>query len=122
MRKSLAREWLQAGGRARRYPWGALWTLAPDPEGRFAGALSQVVEGTSTMLGFLPSGARYDDAEGTPLVSLFWSVRADREQQVRERGLDALHASIRSLEPAADAVLDRVESIQSWAWAGYWMS
>src|SRR3954452_9269002 len=53
--------------RARPYPWGALWTIAPDPEGAFSGALHQIYRGTRGLLGFLPTGGA---------VSLFWSVPA----------------------------------------------
>jgi 2-polyprenyl-6-methoxyphenol hydroxylase-like FAD-dependent oxidoreductase len=69
--------------RATRYPWGALWAVAPDPENRFAGRLWQVYRGTRETLGFLPTGAGR--------VSVFWSVP-----------LAAPHATLATLRAHAD--------------------
>lgn len=52
--------------RAPVYPWGAVWTNAADPDGRFAGALRQVYHRAEVMTGVLPIGRGQ--------VSLFWSV------------------------------------------------
>ncbi len=52
--------------RAPVYPWGAVWTNAPDPEGRFDGVLSQVYHRAEIMAGVLPIGLGQ--------VAMFWSV------------------------------------------------
>jgi 2-polyprenyl-6-methoxyphenol hydroxylase-like FAD-dependent oxidoreductase len=50
-----------------RYPYGALWTVVPDPDGLVPDALVQRYRDTRTMLGFLPTGIGE--------VSVFWSIR-----------------------------------------------
>ncbi|MEM7409929.1 MAG: NAD(P)/FAD-dependent oxidoreductase [Myxococcota bacterium] len=116
--RSAARGWTGLPHRARPYPWGALWTIAPDPERVFTDTLQQVVRGTHTMVGFLPTGTRGDDSTATPLVSFFYSVRADAEAAVRAAGAEALHAQIVSLEPRAAPLLETVP-IEAWSFAGY---
>jgi 2-polyprenyl-6-methoxyphenol hydroxylase-like FAD-dependent oxidoreductase len=85
--------------RARPYPWGALWFSAPTDA--YAGCLSQVYRDTRQMVGFLPTG-RGPGAD-TPLVSVFWSLRTDRFDAWRARGLDAWKDEIRALAPHAPA-------------------
>lgn len=63
---STLRTAVRPGARAPVYPWGAVWTNAHDPEGRFAGALRQVYHRAEIMTGVLPVGRDQ--------VSLFWSV------------------------------------------------
>ncbi|MDJ0848640.1 MAG: NAD(P)/FAD-dependent oxidoreductase [Myxococcota bacterium] len=111
----------EVGGsqRARRYPWGALWTIAPDVERRFAGRLYQIVEGTHTMLGFLDTGTRVDDPDRTPLVSVFWSVHGDRVEETRRAGHHALADAILGLAPEAARVLDHVDAMERWSHAAY---
>jgi 2-polyprenyl-6-methoxyphenol hydroxylase-like FAD-dependent oxidoreductase len=88
-----------------RYPWGALWAILDDPEGRHAGVLSQVYRSTTEMLGFLPTG------EGR--VSLFWSVRcADGER-------DELKRRMRALTPRADHLLDQLAAPSQVLFAAY---
>jgi len=83
--------------RVRPYPWGALWTSLPDPDGRWAGVLAQWYRDTRQMLGFLPSGRA--PGSGTPEVSVFWSIRADGVEAWRARGRDAWFAELRGLVP-----------------------
>jgi 2-polyprenyl-6-methoxyphenol hydroxylase-like FAD-dependent oxidoreductase len=69
---STLRTALRPSARAPVYPWGAVWTNAADPDGRFAGALRQVYHRAEVMSGVLPVGL---GGEGeTDQVSLFWSV------------------------------------------------
>ena len=117
--RSEARSWSGVPHRDRTYPWGALWTLVADPDDRFDRTLSQVVDGTHTMAGFLPTGVRYDDPERGPLVSLCWSVRADQADATRRAGLEALATKIRGLEPRAAPLLERIPSIDAWSFAEY---
>ena len=58
--------------RAPLYPWGAVWANASDPDGGFAGALSQRYDRCSTMFGVLPIGAGPTGPKD--LVSVFWSL------------------------------------------------
>ena len=120
--RSEARKFCGVPVRAKRYPWGALWTIAADPERRFANQLYQVVDGTHTMLGFLGTGVRVGDRDRTPLVSLFWSVRSDRAEDTLRRGPGDLADRIVRLAPDAEDVVGRIgdtgESAQ-WSFAEY---
>ncbi len=108
---------VQPGRRSALYPWGALWFVGVDAERRFQGELLQCVRGSRRMLGLLPTGlgpqSRDLDGDATrelPLVSLFWSLRADRVAAWRAAGLDAWKREILALVPAADRVLAQIES------------
>lgn len=88
----------------RPYPWGALWFVAADPAGRYAGELSQIVDGARHMCGLLPTGL----GPGGACVSLFWSLRADRLAAWRAAGLDAWKADVLRFDPGAGFVLDQI--------------
>lgn len=109
----------QFGGvrRCDRYPWGALWFVAEDPEARFAGVLRQVYRGTSGMIGFLPSGRATGDGPNT--VSVFWSLRMSGLEAARVRGLEAWKRDVRALTPLAEPVLDQIRSFDQLIAAGY---
>jgi 2-polyprenyl-6-methoxyphenol hydroxylase-like FAD-dependent oxidoreductase len=92
----------------RPYPWGALWFVARDPEGRFTKKLRQTVRGTRVMLGFLPTGLGPDAADRTPRVSLYWSVRCDAHAAWRAAGLAAWKDEILALTPDAEEVLAQI--------------
>ncbi len=92
---------------AKQYPWGAVWFVGKDPEQRFAGVLHQVCDSTTTLLGLLPSGRGPAASDGTPRVSLFWSLRAEHARR-RSFDLGVLKARVRALEPRADALLDQI--------------
>jgi 2-polyprenyl-6-methoxyphenol hydroxylase-like FAD-dependent oxidoreductase len=94
----------------RRYPWGALWTILDDPDGRFDGALAQVYRGTTEMIGFLPTGVRPSGAGGSGRrqVSLFWSVRCSEGERWPDPGLDALKRAMRGLTAKVDPLLDQL--------------
>ncbi len=117
-----ARSQLRSDALARRaalYPWGALWTVVPDPERLFDGELFQVVSGTREMLGFLPSGLGPDVAQSTPLVSIFWSVHAGRVDAWRSAGLSAWKTRVCVLEPRAEGVLGAIEEREELLLARY---
>jgi 2-polyprenyl-6-methoxyphenol hydroxylase-like FAD-dependent oxidoreductase len=100
---------VQPGRRRAAYPWGALWFVAVDAEAHFHGELLQHVRGAQRMLGLLPTGL--GPGGGTrPLVSLFWSLRADRLQAWRDAGLAPWKAEIRALAPQAEPVLAQIRS------------
>ncbi|MBL8522035.1 MAG: FAD-dependent monooxygenase [Betaproteobacteria bacterium] len=105
--------------RHRDYPWGALWAVVPDPDETFtrAGVLRQWYRRASTMLGVMPTGQRPGD--GVPVVSLFWSLRADCHEACRAAGLDAWKAAVRELTHDADAVLERITDDAQLTWAHY---
>ncbi len=94
--------------RIREYPWGAMWAVLDDPEARFTGVLHQVVDGTRRMVGALPSGLGPGSTTGPRKVSVFYSVRHDRAEAWRARGLDACKRELRSFLPALDGPLQAV--------------
>lgn len=97
------------GPREDVYPWGALWFIGEDRDVATANTLVQRVDGTRRMLGLLPTG-RGPHSE-TPLVSLFWSVRVDQIDEVRQRGLSAWKREVRELTDEADSLLEQIESM-----------
>ncbi|MEO6419235.1 MAG: NAD(P)/FAD-dependent oxidoreductase, partial [Polyangiaceae bacterium] len=103
---------------ATPYPWGALWFIGKDPENFFGGELHQIVEGPQRMLGFLPTGLGPGDG-ATPLVSLFWSLRADLFPQWQRDGLGAWKDVIRGYAPHAEPLLEQIVDPQQITFAGY---
>jgi 2-polyprenyl-6-methoxyphenol hydroxylase-like FAD-dependent oxidoreductase len=95
--------------RARAYPWGAAWLVAPDPGFGDGAMIRQVVDGTHTMLGLLPTGLA--PGTTTPVVSLFWSLRADRVDAWRAAGLAAWRERVLRLEPRAEPLLAAVDDL-----------
>ncbi len=118
--RSQAREWLGIPHRAVEHKWGAFWAIVPDEHGRFGGYLHQVVKGTKKMLGVLPTGIRPGGERHERLVSLFWSVRADRQEAERARGADAIADEILQYLPRLDAALSHIKTIDDWMYSGYW--
>ncbi|WP_394849854.1 FAD-dependent monooxygenase [Pendulispora brunnea] len=109
-----------AEARVRPYRWGALWFIGEDPEGQFTGRLHQIVRGTERMLGLLPTGLG-PSARGTkakPLVTLFWSLRADRFDEVRMH-LGAWKREVRAHAPMAGPVLDQIEGAEQITFSSY---
>ena len=77
-----------AAGARRPQPRGARCGSSPrDPERAFAGRLYQVVDGARRMVGLLPTGSARAASE--PMVSLFWSIRADRVDALARRPASA---------------------------------
>jgi 2-polyprenyl-6-methoxyphenol hydroxylase-like FAD-dependent oxidoreductase len=101
--------------RARRYPWGALWTITDDPADAFGGVLAQVYRGTREMLGFLPSGR----PEGVPRVSMFWSVHEDDVPAWAAAGIDRWKARVLDLAPRAEPLLAQITDVGQVVYAAY---
>jgi 2-polyprenyl-6-methoxyphenol hydroxylase-like FAD-dependent oxidoreductase len=105
--------------RGRPYPWGALWFVAID-RGQTLTAdrqVVQVVDGPRRMFGLLPTGRapRGDDL----VVSVFWSIRADRVAALRARGLAAWRAEALALRPGSEPILDQITDIAQLAFTQY---
>ena len=104
------------------YPWGALWFVGKDPRGAGspeARELRQVVDGNQRFLGMLPTGRGPGRVPGPDLVSLFWSIRCDRIDEWRARGLAAWKDEVAKLAPEATPVLDQIESVDQVLFAQY---
>ncbi|SFC04828.1 NAD(P)/FAD-dependent oxidoreductase [Collimonas sp. OK412] len=98
------------------YPWGALWALVPD-DGLTQGGLRQWFRHAHQMLGLMPTGFAYKQME-RPILSLFWSLRADRLQHWQEQGLEAWKKSVLELAPVA-TVLQHIQSQEQLTFARY---
>lgn len=105
--------------RLREYRWGAWWTSLPDETGLFPDVLAQVYRGTTSLLGFLPTGWLPGATDGPPLVSLFWSTRLDRAEHDRGAGLDACRAAMLRLAPHAAPVLRHMHDFSQLTLAAY---
>jgi 2-polyprenyl-6-methoxyphenol hydroxylase-like FAD-dependent oxidoreductase len=105
------------GASATPYPWGALWFVARDPEGVFAGKLWQVADGTTTLLGFLPCGLGPRRFGDVPLVSLFWSIEV--QDFGRDLDLARWKERVLALEPRAEGVLDQIRDTRQLLPASY---
>jgi 2-polyprenyl-6-methoxyphenol hydroxylase-like FAD-dependent oxidoreductase len=104
------------------YPWGALWFVGADPRAdgdEGAHRLHQIVDGNHTFLGLLPTGRGPTTGPGERLVSLFWSIRGDRVDEWRRRGLGPWKKEVRALAKEAEPVLDQIESVDEVLYAAY---
>ncbi|MES3001600.1 MAG: NAD(P)/FAD-dependent oxidoreductase [Pseudomonadota bacterium] len=101
----------------RVYPWGAAWAILEDPKREQGATLWQWYRGAREMLGIMPTG----NAPGTdvPVVSLFWSLPAQRHEAWREAGLDAFKRDVLSLNPGCESLLAQIDSMDQLTWARY---
>ncbi len=125
--RSQLRDDTSTSKRIERYPWGALWFVGRDtkePTDPMAHTLHQVVDGNQRFLGLLPTGLP-PSSRGTSqtptqkLVSLFWSIRGDRLNAWRERGLDAWKKEVAELAKVAEPVLDQIHDESQVLYAAY---
>jgi 2-polyprenyl-6-methoxyphenol hydroxylase-like FAD-dependent oxidoreductase len=93
----------------RPYPWGALWFIGESSEQ--APELRQFVEGTSRMVGVLPTG------DG--VASLFFSVRVDRRDAVFAEGIDAWKREVLRIAPLTGELLDQIRAPHDLTFASY---
>jgi 2-polyprenyl-6-methoxyphenol hydroxylase-like FAD-dependent oxidoreductase len=112
----------QAGieSRLSEYPWGALWILLEDPHQAVGPVLRQWYRGAHQMLGLMPTGFhRVEDQASPPLISLFWSVRADQHEALRAAPLNAWKEKVLALAPQSQCFLDQIHHWDQLAWARY---
>ena len=100
------------------YKFGCLWTVLPDTERVFSSRpeLSQKLEGTQKMLGFLPSGRSHPDSSSSSssidLVSLFWSLDMKTLNEVQAQGIESWKSEVLRMEPRASSLLEHVHSFE----------
>lgn len=99
------------------YPWGALWSVAPDPERAFSGELFQIVDRAEVLLGFLPTGT--PPGASAPVVSIFWSLRRRDLEAFRAGDLEAWKRRIVAYEPRAAALVAPVMDESQVLFSGY---
>jgi 2-polyprenyl-6-methoxyphenol hydroxylase-like FAD-dependent oxidoreductase len=101
----------------RRYPWGALWAVVPDEAHVFRERLFQVVRGTRVLVGLLPTGTGPHGE--VPLVSLFFSLRADRVEAFRAGHFGRWKQEVLGDMPAAAPVLEQLKSADDLLFSEY---
>jgi 2-polyprenyl-6-methoxyphenol hydroxylase-like FAD-dependent oxidoreductase len=114
--RSQLRDDTSTSKRIERYPWGALWFVAKDPnpsDSPKARLLHQIVDGNQRFLGMLPTGCPPVSEESIlapseRLLSLFWSIRGDRVDEWRKRGLDEWKKEVLELSEDAEPILDQI--------------
>lgn len=125
--RSQLRDDTSTSKRVERYPWGALWFVAKDPnasDSPKAKMLHQICDGNHRFLGMLPTGRPPISEESilTPserLVSLFWSIRGDRVDEWRRRGLAAWKEEVLALSEDAEPILDQIIDEKQVLFAAY---
>ncbi|MBL8716467.1 MAG: FAD-dependent monooxygenase [Myxococcales bacterium] len=105
--RSALRDDTTFGKEIRPYPWGALWFVGQAGAHPYPDRLHQVVDGTSFLVGLLPTGFGPGHAEH-PLLSLFYSLRCDRLDAFRKQGLTAWKDEVRAAVPEAAPLLDQI--------------
>ena len=101
----------------RLYPWGAVWAVLRDPQQQYGSTLWQWYRGARQMLGIMPTG-HAPGGQG-PVVSLFWSLRADQYRVWLDAGLEAFKREVLALHPGCDGLLDQIHSLDDLTWARY---
>lgn len=101
----------------RVYPFAALWFVARDGDARFSGTLRQVYDGTTRMLGVLPTGTTREGQ--TPTASVFWSLDAATLSRIRHAGLEAWRSEATAMAPFAAELLAQVRSFDDLIFAPY---
>ena len=105
------------------YPWGALWFVGKEWRGAGDPArttLHQVADGNRSFVGLLPTGRGPGRlATQDRLVSLFWSLRCDRIDEWRARGLGAWKKDVLAIAPEAEPILDQIERPEQVLFASY---
>jgi 2-polyprenyl-6-methoxyphenol hydroxylase-like FAD-dependent oxidoreductase len=130
--RSQLRDDTSTSKRIERYPWGALWFVAKDRRDQRDArtkVLHQIVRGSQTFLGFLPTGLGPSstagvtpsraEGSGEPLVSLFWSLRGDAFEAWRARGLAAWKEELLSLSPECEPLVSQIEDVDQVLFAAY---
>ena len=82
------------------YPYAALWSIVPDPDGLAADTLTQTYDGTRVTLGFLPTGERQ--------ASVFWATRTRSLDRMLSDGPEAFVARARPYAGDLLPLLERV--------------
>lgn len=102
--------------RVSEYAWGALWFVAPDPDGLLGARLYQIADGTRRLLGLLPTG---HDPQGTRVGSIFWSIRGDRVPAWRAAGLAPWKADVTRYAPWTAPLLTSIEHPEQLIYTSY---
>lgn len=112
---SHVRDSLNVPAKVTPYPWGALWAVVPD-DGSTSGMLRQWLRNAEQMLGLMPTGRNYGDAQS--VISFFWSLPVDQLATWREQGLQQWKEAVLKLAPIQH-VLDHIKTPEQLTFASY---
>jgi 2-polyprenyl-6-methoxyphenol hydroxylase-like FAD-dependent oxidoreductase len=99
------------------YPWGAVWAVLPDAQRQYGHTLWQWYRQAHEMLGIMPTGTA--PGSDVPVVSLFWSLRADRYAALQAAGLSGWKDAVLALNPDCAGLLEHITSMEQLTWARY---
>jgi 2-polyprenyl-6-methoxyphenol hydroxylase-like FAD-dependent oxidoreductase len=102
---SKLREGMKIEQQARTFPWGAVWTVLPAPEGFPQIELRQRFRSASQMIGLMPVGKAVS-GDGQRGVNLYWSLPLSELDGWAERiGLERLQQQMVELFPEVEPLL-----------------
>ncbi len=109
----------EARAKVTPYPWGAMWFVAEDRGTTLTSdrRVLQIVDGARRMFGLLPTGLA--PRGQTPVVSVFWSIRADRVAALRTRGLAAWRDEALAMAPHAAPIVAQIEHLDQLTFTQY---
>jgi 2-polyprenyl-6-methoxyphenol hydroxylase-like FAD-dependent oxidoreductase len=105
--RSAMRHSLLGKGYDRGYGWGAHWFIGKNNNVFPSADLHQIVNGTRELAGFLPTGREMGGSD--ELLSLFWSVRIEDDQAIRQKPLKVWKDKILALCPMSENLLSQIE-------------
>lgn len=121
---SRLREGMRVAQQARPFPWGAVWTVLPAPEGFPQIELRQRFRSASQMLGLMPVG-KAAPGDGGRGINLFWSLPvAELDGWQARIGLDGLKRQMAGLFPDVApliAGLTEAAQLREARYADVWM-
>lgn len=119
--QSILRSCVSPAARAPTYPWGAVWAVRPDRDGRWTRArnLAQVYDDCRVMIGILPVGRDPGDPQGPDAVSFFWSLRRDSFDAWRAGGVSGFRRQVATYWPEAAELFEGVTSLETFTPASY---
>lgn len=96
---SRLREGMNVEQQARPFPWGAVWTVLPEPAGFPQIELRQRFRSASQMIGLMPVGKAHAD-DGEHGINLYWSLpQTELEGWAGRIGLGRLKQQMTELFP-----------------------
>jgi len=107
--RSHLREAIGGIKRQAPYPYGALWFVGDDSAHPSDGCLSQVYDGTSKMVGLLPSGCH--PGQPQPQISLFWSLPVEQIDAVRAGSVADWRPQVLQLYPQTEELLYKISDM-----------
>lgn len=88
--------------------WGALWTKIPCSNHFFEGKIQQFYDGSQKLLGLMPIGK--SSIESEEFVNFFWSIRMDRVEEWKKKGIVSFQKEAKALIPEKyHFLIDKIE-------------